>query len=830
MDLKTKYGQLRPPEPPKQKPTSSLQGSVHFPSQQKPSLKHTIITESNANATSNRDKLQQVTPASGGHSLKGPHHDGPHAIASTSRSASNTVINNSEKQTSNSVSNYHDHVNVYKEYLDQLKSNAAAQATASQTTDIPSHAATAASYSHPGAKIHANTSQNHDTNNGISPHVYTDDATRHHALQHQSDQFARPHHQESPSTTHSHALPTHPTSQIHLRREIPQNHQVSSSAFANEHSTIPSQHSSSVPELKGQRQNLPVTTNNKNSTNGLHETQRAKHNGILLQSSTSPSSSSPSKTTVATEQTSPTKREPDSDVRASTAEIYDRIEKAIEGFQTEYPPFSTTSEEDLEAYYYYYFNFPDPPSSDENALLSDSYEAYYDHTHHKYYDEGEEEEEDQQPTYRRRLPKLLGKKEISEPRPLLDFPSANESTDTKWPTFIKTIFDHPNLSRNMPKGKEVFSVRREESVDLHQFRKVALGKPLVVFEALQAKSLPAKSSSSSDTTSSSSSSSTSSTTTIVEKVSETIDTFGVSDSASIEPLAFESRFECGNLQKAVQLSPTHYELHLHKDYNTKGHTQWYYFRVSNMQVGVSYRFDIVNLMKKDSLYKRGLKPLMYSERLEKLRGVGWHRVGENVWYFANETSDPSSESSDDMHVGTHGNKNQQGENDSVVWHTLTFTISFEFENDTCYFAHCYPYSYTDLQNDLKALKSDPQRNTLFRHTILCKSLAGNNIDLITVTTPVKTPEELRKRKGIIVSSRVHPGETNSSWMMKGFLDFITSEKKEASYLRDHFVIKIVPMINPDGVIVGNVSFIVFLRFLCFLKTDPHNVTFAIVPM
>ena len=55
----------------------------------------------------------------------------------------------------------------------------------------------------------------------------------------------------------------------------------------------------------------------------------------------------------------------------------------------------------------------------------------------------------------------------------------------------------------------------------------------------------------------------------------------------------------------------------------------------------------------------------------------------------------------------------------------------------------------------------------------------------------------------MVTARVHPGETPSSWMMKGFLDFLTGDSASAKELRDKFIFKLVPMLNPDGVIVGN---------------------------
>jgi len=40
-------------------------------------------------------------------------------------------------------------------------------------------------------------------------------------------------------------------------------------------------------------------------------------------------------------------------------------------------------------------------------------------------------------------------------------------------------------------------------------------------------------------------------------------------------------------------------------------------------------------------------------------------------------------------------------------------------------------------------------------------------------------------------------------MMKGVIDFLVSNAPEAKALREHFVFKIVPILNPDGVINGN---------------------------
>ena len=66
---------------------------------------------------------------------------------------------------------------------------------------------------------------------------------------------------------------------------------------------------------------------------------------------------------------------------------------------------------------------------------------------------------------------------------------------------------------------------------------------------------------------------------------------------------------------------------------------------------------------------------------------------------------------------------------------------------------------------------------------------------LTITSFACDPEALRSRKGVVVSARVHPGESNSSYMMKGLIDYLTGPSLDAKILRDNFVFKIVPKSN-----------------------------------
>lgn len=59
------------------------------------------------------------------------------------------------------------------------------------------------------------------------------------------------------------------------------------------------------------------------------------------------------------------------------------------------------------------------------------------------------------------------------------------------------------------------------------------------------------------------------------------------------------------------------------------------------------------------------------------------------------------------------------------------------------------------------------------------------------------------KKYVIIGARVHPGESNASFIMQGFLKFIVGHSQDAINLRKRFIFRIVPMTNPDGVIAGN---------------------------
>ncbi|KAJ1484456.1 hypothetical protein T484DRAFT_1797007, partial [Baffinella frigidus] len=124
-----------------------------------------------------------------------------------------------------------------------------------------------------------------------------------------------------------------------------------------------------------------------------------------------------------------------------------------------------------------------------------------------------------------------------------------------------------------------------------------------------------------------------------------------------------------------------------------------------------------------------------------------------------------------------------------------YTLSFELD-DCCFLAMCFPYTFSQLHKDMNTLCAEHPE--MVKRTLLCTTLAGNNCDMLTITSPA--PQHvIDERKILVFSGRVHPGESNASWIVKGIIQFIALAKA----LRENFVFLIVPMLNPDGVINGH---------------------------
>uniref|UniRef100_A0A8C2BU73 Cytosolic carboxypeptidase 1 n=1 Tax=Cyprinus carpio TaxID=7962 RepID=A0A8C2BU73_CYPCA len=260
-----------------------------------------------------------------------------------------------------------------------------------------------------------------------------------------------------------------------------------------------------------------------------------------------------------------------------------------------------------------------------------------------------------------------------------------------------------------------------------------------------------------------------------------------------ESLKFNSKFESGNLRKAIQVRKFEYDLILNSDINSNHYHQWFYFEVSNMRPGVRYRFNIINCEKSNSQFNYGMQVLMYSVQDAINGSPHWVRTGSDICYYKNHFSRSS--------IAAGGQKGKS-------YFTLTFTVTFQHKDDVCYFAYHYPYTYSMLKMHLQKLSALRTAQIYYRQDDLCETLGGNSCPLLTITAMPESSSndhisQFRSRPVVFLSARVHPGETNSSWVMKGTLEFLMSCSPQAQSLRESYIFKIIPMLNPDGVINGN---------------------------
>lgn len=127
---------------------------------------------------------------------------------------------------------------------------------------------------------------------------------------------------------------------------------------------------------------------------------------------------------------------------------------------------------------------------------------------------------------------------------------------------------------------------------------------------------------------------------------------------------------------AVRVKKNEFDLFLRSDTNTRGHTSWYYFKVSNRGVTGEVQLNICNFGKKKNLYAGGLKPYELKE------GGEWRQDGcyDVCWV---------------ERICRYGFERKAFQ--------LQFKYNFKEKNQTVYFAYSIPYSYSRLHRVITEL-------------------------------------------------------------------------------------------------------------------------------
>ncbi|MNR92594.1 Zinc carboxypeptidase [compost metagenome] len=121
------------------------------------------------------------------------------------------------------------------------------------------------------------------------------------------------------------------------------------------------------------------------------------------------------------------------------------------------------------------------------------------------------------------------------------------------------------------------------------------------------------------------------------------------------------------------------------------------------------------------------------------------------------------------------------------------TIAHTPQHDSVYYAYFEPYSW-ERHLDLLARA---QMSAAVRVLDLGNTLEGRDLNVVMVGDP-------NAKKKVWVIARQHPGETMAEWFAEGMINALLDQANPlVQKLLKHAVFYIVPNMNPDGAIHGN---------------------------
>jgi cytosolic carboxypeptidase protein 5 len=157
---------------------------------------------------------------------------------------------------------------------------------------------------------------------------------------------------------------------------------------------------------------------------------------------------------------------------------------------------------------------------------------------------------------------------------------------------------------------------------------------------------------------------------------------------------------------------------------------------------------------------------------------------------------------------------------------VTFRHYIGPQDDETFFAFTFPWSYTEdqelLDNYETELKDDS--DIYFHRELLVMTKEERRVEVVTISSRLFITDKrekltiglfpeadskprafmFEKKKYVMISARVHPGELPSSHVYRGIINFLLNKSDpRAKAIRDNFVFVFIPILNPDGVYRGH---------------------------
>ena len=195
----------------------------------------------------------------------------------------------------------------------------------------------------------------------------------------------------------------------------------------------------------------------------------------------------------------------------------------------------------------------------------------------------------------------------------------------------------------------------------------------------------------------------------------------------------------------------------------------------------------MNLYKRSILFRSGEKPFCCFDALQQPETVSdltkWHtnQVTDVQYgvYTKHTTSHTATAAKRKNLIGFSMQARKQ------KYYCLSFTLHFLENQKSVMLCSATPYTYRFFSDFI-------QQRLASHRQLLTKSLSGLDVPVLTFGQGPRI---------VVIVGRVHPGESHSSWVVHGVLQFLSQQSPNK--LKDLLTFKIVPMINVDGVYGGN---------------------------
>ena len=175
--------------------------------------------------------------------------------------------------------------------------------------------------------------------------------------------------------------------------------------------------------------------------------------------------------------------------------------------------------------------------------------------------------------------------------------------------------------------------------------------------------------------------------------------------------------------------------------------------------------------------------MLFSQKLYDERKIGWIRAGTDICYYGNRYR-------------------RHGCSSALIYHTLSFSLTFKYPEDKCWVALYYPYTSSALKRYLSDRVAKHRARNVISWTAATPPAGG--CDVVTLTGFASARAEIAKREYVFVIARLRPCEVQSTFLAQGLIDFLLSEgSPAATSLLRRYVFKVVPIANPGGVALGN---------------------------